>query len=589
MSQSKNSPPQTPASKTSSRYQKIRELGRSDRGDRITYLAKDNQIKRTVIIKQYIFGNAQSDWAGFNAYKTHAKILLNLKHSSLPRYINFFPSKNGFCAVREFKQATSLAAFRHLNLDTVRKIAISLLETLAYLQSGSPFIGHYNIKPENILVDDRLNVYLVDFGFPYLNKKGKSNTAFAGTSGFMPREQLRNHNLTEASDLYAVGASLTCLVAKIPTREVNDILGEESRISLVEVIPKEISFKFVEWLEGLVNPSLHQRYSNALAALDALKAIDLERLPQAKVKPEAIELKGTKYGEKLTATLSVNNTVPDTLLRGKWEIFYQGDYKVSSSSKLNWLVFDPPEFEGNRIDCHIAIDTKKLQVEQVYERQIILKTNDEEKAHKINLTIETAPLASEQIPWLHLAGLIILGILSGNIFGLLFRTVFANYTGFLMGLTLGGIGGVAGIFQNYDIPKKVFGLAVVLGVLPWSFLLRLSGVNLYSRFPLILATLIGLFLFSVAGYILRYSYGQSSQRKEPIVMKEILSFRGMLSLCIAISGVFIGMAINAGNLFIYLLLAFAVVPTGVMLYHFCSRQVQLFANYRKIESRLLKP
>ncbi|MBP0018903.1 MAG: protein kinase family protein [Cyanobacteria bacterium SBLK] len=589
MSQPKNSSPQTPTSQSSSRYQKIRELGRSDRCDRITYLAKDNKIQKTVIIKQYIFGNSQSDWAGLKAYKTYAKVLFNLKHSSLPNYLNFFPSKNGFCAVREFKQATSLAAFRHLNLDIVRKIAISLLETLAYLQSGSPFITHYNIKPENILVDNSLNIYLVDFGFPYINKKGEFNTAFAGTSGFMPREQLRNKKLTEASDLYAIGASLTCLIAKISTREINDLLGEESRVSLVEIIPREISFKFVEWLEVLVNPSSYQRYSNALAALDALKAIDLERLPQAKIKPEAIELKGMRYGEKLTETLSVSNTIPDTLLRGKWEIFYQGDYKVSSSSKSNWLVFDPPEFEGNRINCNIIIDTKKLQAEQTYERQIILKTNDEEKTHKINLKIETAPLTNEHIPWLHLAGLIILGILGGSVFGFLFNTVFANYTGFLMGLILGGICGMAGIFQNYALPKKVLGISVILGVLPWNLLLRLSGINLYGRLPLILATLIGLVIFSVTGYILRYSYGQPIQRKEPIAMKEILSPKGTISLCLAISGIFIGMAINAGNLFVYFSIAFTVIPTGIVLYRFCSRQVQLFANYRKIESRLLKP
>lgn len=589
MSQPQNSSPQTPASKSSSRYQKIRELGRSDRSDRITYLAKDNKINKTVVIKQYIFGNSQSDWAGLKAYESHAKVLLNLKHPSLPRYLNFFPSKDGFCTVREFKQATSLAAFRHLNLEMVRKIAVSLLETLAYLQSGSPCVMHYNIKPENILVDDRLNIYLVDFGFPYINKKGKINTAFAGTSGFMPREQLRNKKLTEASDLYAIGASLTCLVAKIPTREIDDILGRESRLSLVEVIPKEISFKFVEWLEGLLKPSLHQRYPKALAALAALNDIDLNRLPQAKLKPEAIELQGTKYGEKLVTTVSVNNIVPDTLLQGEWELVYQGDYKLSSSSKLNWLVFDPPNFESNRINCDIIIDTKKLQAEQVYERQILLHTNDEKKTYTIDLKIETAPLTTEKLPWLHLAGLTILAGFGGSTLGLLFDPVFSNYTGFLMGLILGGICGVTGIFQNYDLPKKVLGLAVVLGVLPWNFFLRLSGINLYSRYPLILAVFIGLFVFSVAGYILRYSYGQPIQKKEPIVLKEILAPKGLIALCSAVFGIFLGMASNAGNLFIYLLLIVTGVPTGVMLYRLHSHQRQLLANYRKSESRLLNP
>ena len=587
MSQSKNPAPRS-ASQSSSRYQKIRELGRSDRGHRITYLAKDNKIKKTVVIKQYIFGNSQSDWAGLKAYEARAKTLLNLKHPSLPRYLNFFPSKDGFCAVREFKEATSLAAFRHLNLEVVHKISISLLETLVFLQDRSPFVVHYNIKPENILVDNRLNIYLVDFGFSYLNQKGKSQTSFAGTSGFMPREQLRNKELTEAGDLYAIGASLTCLVTQMPSQKIADLLGRDSRISLVEVIPKEISFKFVEWLEGLLKSSLYQRYPNSLAALEALKEIDLGRSPQAKIKPDIIELQGTEYGEKLVATLVVNNTVPDTLLQGKWELIYRDDERVSSS-RLSWLVFDPPEFESNRISCNVIIDTKKLQAEQVYKHQIILYTNDEEKAHAIDLKITTAPLAIEKLPWLRFAGLTILSLLGGSLFGLLFETSFPNYTGFLMGLIFGGICGVAGIFHNYGLAKTVLSIVVVLGVLPWNFFLRLSGIYLYSRFPLIVATFIGLLVFSVAGYILRYGYGQPIQKKESVILKEILAPKGAIVLFFATFSLFLGIGINAGNLFIFLMLMLTGVPLGIFLYRFHSRQVKLLSNYHKIESRLLTP
>ncbi|MGK7928211.1 MAG: serine/threonine protein kinase, partial [Spirulina sp.] len=391
MSQPKNSSPQNPASQSSSRYQKIRKLGSSDRGHRFTYLAKDNKTQKTAVIKQYVFGNSQSDWAGLKAYEPYAKVLLNLKHPSIPRYLNFFPSKDGFCAVREFKQATSLAAFRHLNLEVVHKIAISLLKTLIYLQNQSPFVIHYNIKPENILVDDCLNVYLVDFGFPYINQKGKIQASFAGTPGFMPREQLHNKDLTEASDVYAIGATLVCLVTQTSSHKIEDLLSPDSRVSLVKIIPKDINFKFVEWLEGLLKPSPYQRYSNGENALEALNQVDLKRSPQAKIKPDAIELKSTKYGEKLIAKVSVTNTVPDTLLQGKWELVDRGDDRISSSSRFSWLVFDPPHFEGNRISCDVMIDTKKLQEEQVYERQIILHTNDEEKKHAIDLKIETAP------------------------------------------------------------------------------------------------------------------------------------------------------------------------------------------------------
>lgn len=580
MNQSTNSSPQNPASENPSysRYQRIRELGRNAQGSCITYLAKDNKIQRTVVIKQYIFGDSQSDWAGLKAYETQAKALLNLKHLSLPRYLNFYSSKDGFCAVREFQQATSLAAFRHLNLGVIHKIAVSLLETLIYLQNRSPCLLHYNIKPENILVDDRLNIYLVDFGFPYISKQGKMRTSFAGTPGFMPPEQLRNQDLTEASEVYAVGVSLVCLVTQTTSEKIDRLLGVKSHVSLAEIIPKEISLKFVEWLEELLKPSLNQRYANASTALEALNAIDLKRSPQAKIKPHAIELKSTKYGEKLVTTIAVHNTVPDTLLQGKWELGDRDNRKNLPASRLSWLVFDPPNFEGDRIKCDVIIDTKKMKAEQIYERKIILHANDEDKIHEIDLKIETAPLAIEKLPWLQLVGLTIIGLLGGGVFRLFFAGVFLNYMSFLLGLILGGISGIAGIFNNYSLPKKMLGIAVLLSFFP-------------NTIPLCIATLIGLLIFSIAGYILRYGYDQPLQKKDTTVLKEILSTQGLMTLLIAFFGVSLGLESNAGsfNPAIIFTLILTGVPIIIMLYRFYANQMKVLADYRKSEPRLLKP
>lgn len=110
--------------------------------------------------------------------------------------------------MREYKEAQSLGEVDNFEPEQIKQIAASLLEVLVYLQNLTPPVIHRNIKPENILVDDQFNIYLVDFGFAYIGDRGKIKNSIAGTPGFMAREQLRNRQLTKATDLYALGATL---------------------------------------------------------------------------------------------------------------------------------------------------------------------------------------------------------------------------------------------------------------------------------------------------------------------------------------------------------------------------------------------
>ncbi|HBB32912.1 MAG TPA: serine/threonine protein kinase, partial [Cyanobacteria bacterium UBA9273] len=148
-----------------SRYQMIRELGRNRAGGRITYLALDSQTQQPVVIKRFLFAQENSDWSGFKAYEREIQVMQGLDHRGIPRYLNSFETKAGFCMVQEYKNAQSLAISRSYEPEQIKQIAISVLEILVYLQNRIPVVIHRDIKPENILVDEELKVYLVDFGF----------------------------------------------------------------------------------------------------------------------------------------------------------------------------------------------------------------------------------------------------------------------------------------------------------------------------------------------------------------------------------------------------------------------------------------
>jgi serine/threonine protein kinase len=146
-------------------YQVTRELGRNREAGRITYLATAQNLEQQVVIKEFRFAVADANWSGFKAYQREIEMLQQLEHPRIPRYLDSFETKVGFCLVQEYKNAPSLVERRSFNPEDIKQIAVSVLEILVYLQRRVPPIIHRDIKPENILVDKQLNAYLVDFGF----------------------------------------------------------------------------------------------------------------------------------------------------------------------------------------------------------------------------------------------------------------------------------------------------------------------------------------------------------------------------------------------------------------------------------------
>ncbi|MBD2083377.1 serine/threonine-protein kinase [Coleofasciculus sp. FACHB-542] len=289
------------------RYQTIRELGRNRAGGRITYLAKDNVTEQSVILKRFLFAQVGSEWSGFKAYEREIQVLRGLDHPGIPRYLDSFETQAGFCMVQEHKDALPLSAPRSFDPDEIQKIAASVLEILVYLQNRIPSVIHRDIKPENILVDEQLNVYLVDFGLARIGSGEMAmSSVAAGTFGFMAPEQIYNRQLNEATDLYGLGATLICLLTGTNSTAIDTLFDEDGRLNFNPLLPK-LSLRFVDWLSKMVEPKAKDRFPDATAALEALKPIYVNRLPEVKFSQLALEFKTTQLGEKLTGLKQISS------------------------------------------------------------------------------------------------------------------------------------------------------------------------------------------------------------------------------------------------------------------------------------------
>ncbi|MEP6514615.1 serine/threonine protein kinase [Microcoleus vaginatus] len=256
-------------------YQITRELGHNRAGGRVTYLATEINTKRSVAVKQFQFAQTGANWVQYQACEQEIQILRELDHPSIPRYLDSFPTASGFCMVQEYKNAPSLANSNRWKPPQIKQIAISVLEILKYLQNRVPPVIHRDLKPENILVNDRMNVSLVDFGFARIGGgEVAASSVVKGTLGFMPPEQMFNRQLTVASDLYSLGATLICLLIGINSTEVGSLMDDTGRINFKHRLP-QLTPEFLDWLQKMVEPNFKHRYPSADAALNALIPLEV--------------------------------------------------------------------------------------------------------------------------------------------------------------------------------------------------------------------------------------------------------------------------------------------------------------------------
>ncbi|ASC71852.1 Serine-threonine-protein kinase [Halomicronema hongdechloris C2206] len=369
-------------------------LGCNRAGGRVTYLAQDCNHCTEVVIKQFQFAQTTA-WSDLEAHEREIEVLRSLNHPGIPRYLDSFQTDNGFCMVQEYKQARPLSATRSFGPAEVRQLAIALLEILVYLQSRFPPVIHRDIKPDNILVDDHLRVYLVDFGFARIGdgEVGVSSVV-KGTLGFMPPEQLFNRALTEASDLYGLGMTLVCLLTKTQPDAIGDLVDISYRVKFKHLLPT-VNRPWINWLERLVEPRLKDRYSNAVTALEAVPNCAIYS-PKVHLSTATIQLAATQSRQTLTHSLHIHNPIPETTLQGTWTIEPHPSDGPSDLQRHPWISVQPASFAGNRIDCQITVDVGRLMPDRLYERTLRLTSNALPEAYTLPLQVRTASVLAQK-------------------------------------------------------------------------------------------------------------------------------------------------------------------------------------------------
>jgi serine/threonine protein kinase len=194
------------------RYRVVGILGEGAQAE--TLDALDTESGRHVALKRFLVRGAKS-WKDVELAEREARVLAQLSHPKLPRYLDAFEEDGALFLVMEKVEGESLAALRKrggvLDRAEVLRLLDELGEIFEYLHGRAPAIIHRDVKPGNVIRKPDGSFTLVDFGSVRDSLKPEGGSTVVGTFGYMAPEQFQGRALPQ-SDVYSLGATALSLL-----------------------------------------------------------------------------------------------------------------------------------------------------------------------------------------------------------------------------------------------------------------------------------------------------------------------------------------------------------------------------------------
>ncbi|NLJ70052.1 MAG: protein kinase [Clostridiaceae bacterium] len=169
-------------------------------------------------------------------------ILAKLDHPAIPKTLGAWEHNGRSFMVREYFEGDDLSAFIRkygtLNRETLFEIILQLCEILIYIHGQNPAVIHRDIKPENIIVTDKSEVKLIDFGIARDFKTetdSDQDTYIAGTRAYMAPEQFGSEQTDHRADIYSLGMVMIFLATgKTRKQNLKAIYPYKELVSIIE-------------------------------------------------------------------------------------------------------------------------------------------------------------------------------------------------------------------------------------------------------------------------------------------------------------------------------------------------------------------
>jgi len=191
--------------KTISHYKILRKL--EGGGMNLVYQAKDIRLNRPVVLKMFP-ASSLIESKGNNDLLNEAKAVSSLNHPNIVTIHDVGEYNDYSFIVMEYIDGKSLRMLLKsgpLSIKEALNITGEICKSIRAAHSNN--ISHLDIKPENIMINEKGKIKLLDFGlskYEQLNS-GISKNTISGTIEYMSPERFQGENGDHQSDIFSIG------------------------------------------------------------------------------------------------------------------------------------------------------------------------------------------------------------------------------------------------------------------------------------------------------------------------------------------------------------------------------------------------
>jgi hypothetical protein len=259
-------------------YEKIARLGRGGMG--VVDLARDGDGNRVAMKRLTLHGSASEILQARQRLLREASVLRRLHHPNVVGLLDVVEEDDEIVLVMPYLPGGNLSerVSQHgpAPAEEVDRLGQRLLGALSEAHAAG--VIHRDVKPANVLFDERGEPCLADFGLAHTwdQTRGLTVTGMVvGTPGFMSPEQTRDEPLTPASDIFSLGATLLFAATGSGPFGTGDpgLLMVRAASGKIEKVPKSVPASLRRRLQAMLDPRPERRPT----AVDLLNRRELPR------------------------------------------------------------------------------------------------------------------------------------------------------------------------------------------------------------------------------------------------------------------------------------------------------------------------